>query len=85
MSYVEGFVLAVPTADKEIYRKYALGGWPLFADFGVLRLVEGWGDDVPDGKMTDFKRAVNLKPDETVLFPGSNSLLARRAPHVTGM
>jgi uncharacterized protein YbaA (DUF1428 family) len=68
MSYVEGFVLAVPTADKEIYRKYALGGWPLFADFGVLRLVEGWGDDVPDGKLTDFKRAVNLKPDETVLF-----------------
>ncbi|MDX5365093.1 MAG: DUF1428 domain-containing protein [Alphaproteobacteria bacterium] len=68
MAYVEGFLLAVPTADKELYRKYAAAGWPLFADFGVLRLVEGWGDDVPDGKVTDFKRAVNLKPDETVLF-----------------
>ncbi|GMV62236.1 MAG: hypothetical protein AMXMBFR74_14050 [Parvibaculum sp.] len=68
MTYVDGFILAVPTANKEAYRKYASAGWPLFVDFDVLRLVEGWGDEVPDGKVTDFKGAVQAKPDETVLF-----------------
>lgn len=68
MAYVDGFILTVPTANKELYRKYASGGWPLFVDFGALRLVEGWADEVPDGQVTDFKGAVQAKPDETVLF-----------------
>lgn len=68
MTYVEGFILAVPTANKEIYRKHALDAWPIFAEYGARRLVEGWGDDVPDGKVTDFKGAVKAKSDETVLF-----------------
>ena len=88
MSYVEGFLIPVPTAGKETYRKYESAGWPLFADFGILRLTEGWDDDVPDGKMTDFKRAVNQKPDETVLFswsPGWSFPRRRPAAHVTRM
>lgn len=68
MSYVDGFLVAVPAANKELYRKHAQDAWPMFAEFGVSRLVEGWGDDVPDGKVTDFKRAVELKPDEVALF-----------------
>ena len=68
MTYVEGFIVAVPTANKEVYRQHALGAWPMFSEFGMTRLVEGWGDDVPDGKVTDFKGAVQAKPDETVLF-----------------
>lgn len=68
MSYVEGFLVAVPAANKELYRKHAKDAWPMFDEFGMTRLVEGWGDDVPDGKVTDFKRAVNLKPDEVALF-----------------
>lgn len=68
MTYVEGFIVAVPTANKEIYRKHASDAWPIFAEFGMRRLVEGWGDEVPDGKVTDFKSAVQAKPDETVLF-----------------
>lgn len=68
MTYMEGFIVAVPTANKEVYRQHALGAWPMFSDFGMTRLVEGWGDDVPDGKVTDFKGAVQAKPDETVLF-----------------
>lgn len=68
MTYLEGFVLAVPTANKEIYRKHASEAWPVFAGFGARRMVEGWGDEVPDGTVTDFKRAVQAKPDETVLF-----------------
>jgi uncharacterized protein YbaA (DUF1428 family) len=68
MAYVEGFVLAVPADKKEAYRKHAADALPLFKEFGVTRMVETWGDDVPDGKLTDFKRAVKAKPDEVVVF-----------------
>ncbi|KTE03724.1 MAG: DUF1428 domain-containing protein [Sphingopyxis sp.] len=68
MTYVEGFVVAVPTANKEAYRKHAADAAPLFKEFGVARMVECWGDDVPDGKVNDFKGAVQAKPDETVVF-----------------
>ena len=68
MTYVEGFVLAVPTASQEEYRRHAAEAVPLFKEFGVTRHVEAWGDDVPDGKVTDFKGAVQAKQDETVVF-----------------
>lgn len=66
--YVEGFVLAVPTANKEKYREHAESAVPIFKEFGMTRMVEAWGDDVPDGKVTDFKGAVQAKDDETVVF-----------------
>jgi uncharacterized protein YbaA (DUF1428 family) len=66
--YVEGFVVAVPTANKEAYRKHAISAAPIFKEFGMTRMVEAWGDDVRDGQLTDFKRAVQAKPDETVVF-----------------
>jgi uncharacterized protein YbaA (DUF1428 family) len=68
MVYVEGFILAVPAANKELYRKHAVEAVSYFKGLGATRLVECWGDDVPDGKVTDFKRAVKAKPDEVVLF-----------------
>ena len=68
MSYVEGFVAAVPAANKEAYRKHAAEAAPLFREFGATRFVEAWGDDVPDGKITDFKGAVKAEPDEVVVF-----------------
>ncbi|HEU4985854.1 MAG TPA: DUF1428 domain-containing protein [Rhizobiaceae bacterium] len=68
MAYVEGFVVAVPAANKETYRKHAADAAPLFKEFGVTRMVEAWGDDVPDGKVTDFKGAVKAKEDEVVVF-----------------
>lgn len=68
MHYVEGFVLAVPEANKEIYREHAVDAFELVRDFGVERMVETWGDDVPDGKLTDFRRAVKAEPGETVVF-----------------
>lgn len=68
MTYVEGFVVAVPAANKEVYRRHAAEALPLFKEFGVTRMVEAWGDDVPDGKVTDFKGAVKAEPDEVVVF-----------------
>jgi len=68
MTYVEGFVVAVPTEKKEAYRQHAAEALPLFKEFGVKRMVESWGDDVPHGKVTDFYGAVQAKEDETIVF-----------------
>ena len=66
--YIDGFVVAVPTANKEKYRQHAESAVPIFKEFGMTRMVEAWGDDVQDGTVTDFKRAVQAKEDETVVF-----------------
>lgn len=68
MSYIDGFVIAVPTANKDKFLEHARTFDPMFIEYGATRVVEGWGDDVPDGKQTDFRRAVQGKADETVAF-----------------
>ena len=68
MSYVDGFVLAVPKANKAKYLEMTQKAWLLFKEFGAIRHVECWGDDVPDGKVTDFKGAVKAKDDEVIVF-----------------
>jgi|SRR5690606_4412910 len=68
MAYIDGFVLAVPAGNKEVYRKLALEALPRFKEYGAKRLVEAWEDDVPDGKVTDFKGAVKAQPGEVVVF-----------------
>ncbi len=68
MTYVEGFVAAVPTANRRLYLEHAREAAPVFQAFGATRLVETWGDDVPRGEHTDFYRSVQARDDETVVF-----------------
>jgi uncharacterized protein YbaA (DUF1428 family) len=68
MPYIDGFVIPVPTAKREEYRAHEAKWWPTFQKGGAQSLVVGWGDEVPPGKQTDFLRAVEAKPDETVVF-----------------
>ena len=68
MAYIDGFVLAVPAEKKEAYRNMALEALAHFKEHGALRLVEAWGDEVPDGKVTDFKGTVKAQPGEIIVF-----------------
>ena len=68
MTYIDGFVAAVPTANRELYRKHAQTAAAVFKEHGALKVVECWGDDVPEGKLTSFPMAVKRKDDETVVF-----------------
>jgi uncharacterized protein YbaA (DUF1428 family) len=67
MSYVDGFVAAVPTDNRELYRKHAEAAAAVFKEHGALKLLECWGDDVPEGEVTSFPMAVKRKADETVV------------------
>ena len=68
MDYVDGFVVPVVTASREAYRQLATLAATVFKEQGALRVVECWGDDVPEGKLTSFPLSVQRQPDETVVF-----------------
>ena len=68
MTYVDGFLGAVPTENKEAYRRHAEQAATVFKEHGALSMVECWGDDVPEGKVNSMHTAVLRKPDETVVF-----------------
>ena len=68
MSYIDGFVIAVPKAGKDKFIAFAKEFDPVFMEYGAIRVVECWEDDVPDGKVTDFRRAVQAGGDEAVVF-----------------
>lgn len=68
MVYHSCSVAAVPTTNRDAYIAHANRAWPHFRDRGALRMVECWGEDIPPGKTTDFRRAVQAKDDEAVVF-----------------
>ncbi len=68
MTYVDGFIAAVPTANKEKYREHAKAAGAVFKKHGALKMTDCWGDDIPDGEVTSFPMAVKCQADETVVF-----------------
>ena len=68
MTYISGFVLPALTAKRDLYRERATAAAALFKEFGALRVVECWGADVPDGKLTSFPLSVKREESETVVF-----------------
>jgi uncharacterized protein YbaA (DUF1428 family) len=68
MSYINGFIAPVPTKDRDVYVAFARKAADFFKSHGALSVVEAWGHDVPDGKVTSLPMAVKKKDDETVVF-----------------
>lgn len=68
MPYIDGFVIAVPTANRDKFIAHATKADSMFLEHGATRVVECWGDDVPDGKQTDFRRSVAAREDESIVF-----------------
>jgi uncharacterized protein YbaA (DUF1428 family) len=68
MTYFEGFIVPVPEANKDAYKAHSSQFAPIVQEFGVRRMVECWDSEVPEGKVTDFRKAVDAKPDEKVVF-----------------
>ena len=68
MSYIDGFVIAVPTANKQKFIDHARHFDAMFLELGATRVIECWGDDVPEGKLTSMPMAVQRRDDETVVF-----------------
>jgi len=66
--YYQGFLLAVPESNKALYAEMADEGWKMFEKYGATGMVEGWGEDVPRGKVTDFYRATKAEPGEVAMF-----------------
>src|SRR3546814_14007945 len=69
--YVDGYVVPVPEGNKEAYRALAQKASEVFRDYGATRVVEAWGDDVPDGKGTDYARAAHRQDVENVVYSRS--------------
>lgn len=68
MTYVDGFLAAVPNANKAEFIRHAHKAAAVFKKYGALKLVDNWADDVPDGELTSFPMAVKCEPDESVVF-----------------
>jgi len=68
MTYVDGFVASVPSLKRAEFLEHAQAMGLVFKEYGAMRVVDCWGDDVPPGKLTSFPLAVQCKPDETVIF-----------------
>ncbi|HYN45606.1 MAG TPA: DUF1428 domain-containing protein [Allosphingosinicella sp.] len=68
MGYADGFVVPVPDGNKEAYRAMAAKASVVFKEYGATRVVEAWGEDIPDGQVTDFRRAVKAEKGENVVF-----------------
>lgn len=68
MTYIDGFVCAVPVENKDAFIEHSRITSPVFKKYGALRVMDNWGDEVPDGEVTSFPMAVKAKPGEVIVF-----------------
>lgn len=68
MSYVDCFIAAVPSENKVRYLEHATKSAAVFKEYGALKVVENWGDDVPEGEITSLPMAVKANENETIVF-----------------
>src|SRR5688572_29107163 len=68
MSYVDGYVLAVPKKQLKKYRRMAAMGKKAWLKHGAVDYKECAGDDLAAKWGTPFIRVMKLKPGETVIF-----------------
>lgn len=68
MTCIDGSICAVPTGSKDAFRKHVEACAAVFKDHGATAVTQGWGMDVPEGKLTSFPMAVKCEPGETVCF-----------------
>ena len=68
MSYIDAFAVAVPNENKALYIEHAKLAGEIFKEYGAIKVLEAWGDDVPDGELTSFPLAVKAEKNETVVF-----------------
>lgn len=68
MAYIDGFVIPLPAANRQKYKDLASQAAPIFIEYGALRVVECWGDDIKPGKTNDFTTAVIAEEGEEVVF-----------------
>jgi uncharacterized protein YbaA (DUF1428 family) len=68
MTYFQGFVIPVKDGGKDAYLAMAARAAPIFMEYGATRIVENWEDSVPDGKLTDLRRAVKAEPGEKIVY-----------------
>ncbi len=66
--YITSLVIPVPEANLEAYRAWARNSADILRDFGCIEVVESIGDFIPEGKQTDFRRAVQARPDEKIVL-----------------
>lgn len=68
MGFIDGFVIAVPAANRQAFIDHAEAADRLLLEHGATRVIEAWGEDVPDGVTTDFRKAVKAEDGEVVVF-----------------
>ena len=68
MSYFDGYILAVPKDKKQAYIELAKTSAQIFIDYGAIRVLETWGDDIPRGQVTDFFMAVKAEEHEGIVL-----------------
>ena len=65
--YLALLVIPVPEENMDAYREWAFRSASIFQRYGCVEVVDGWEDFVPEGKQTDFRRAVAAREGEKIV------------------